>query len=250
MINELLNFEKKQRKLRLSKVSKKIGLSGKEIINYLESNGFDDLNSPIVYLYDKHIDVLSKAYVKSIKSFYNSVSKRYSNLSPKKQKELKSFFSMFARKGFSFLNIYRYETALEKALEGRLNNTLILNHFYDLILEVEYESSFGNSFLSIRSVEVVESPLCYNEYEKIFNKYKHFIKLKIPIRNSFNDIRSELQSILIYNHYYIFSDDEDNNGEVNYRTRFSRFIDKQREALKIIYYLKLQDTWTKTLKYS
>tara|TARA_R110002050_G_C8768065_1_gene500176 strand:+ start:39 stop:812 length:774 start_codon:yes stop_codon:yes gene_type:complete len=232
-------------KVSLTKISKKIGFDEKNIISLLESSGFNDLNKTNIYLNDDHLKVLSKAYVKSIKSYYNSSSKNYFNLNCREQKELRKFFSKFIKKGVNHWGIFRTDDNLNKVLEGRLNNELIENYFDYLVYTISENTFFRPRFNRLDSFILEE----FTEDERIFNKHKHFIKLKVLFKNLFNHIRIEIQSILICHHYYIFSDEDIHKNEVVPVKRFSHFMIIQREALKFIYNLKFQNKWKKTLAF-
>ncbi|WP_064966471.1 hypothetical protein [Tenacibaculum ovolyticum] len=252
-LNELIK-ELTSRKVSLAKISKKIGFSENDIIILLEKSGFNNLNEKNLFLKEEHLIILTKAYVKSIKSLYNSSSKNYYNFNDKKQREVRRFFSKFVRKRIvkdkllTYWNPFSLNHNLDIVLDGKLDNKLIEDYFNSLInacsIHPFYFKSANHSF---HELEVNENSL---EYDRIFSKFKHFIKIKIYIKNLFNYIRLEIKSILICHHYHIFSSEEDHKNEVVAITRFSHFMIISREALKKINYLKHKIQWNKTLKLS
>lgn len=247
-LNQMFKFSNK---VNFSNFSKKIGISENQIIDLLINSGFDNVNESTIYLNEEHLNIVSKAYIKSVKSYYNSSSKNYFKFDNVKQKEIRIFFSRFINKGLSNWNLLRNENTLDDVLGGKLDAELIKYYFDKLVNDIQIEEILKSSFSDFSFIrEARYTKIKDSEDERIFNKHKHFINFKIKSKNLFNDIRSELQSILICCHYYIFSDEEDHRGEVNAKTRFSRFMIIPREALKIIYHLKFRKKWKKTLAYS
>lgn len=232
----------------INRLSKRIGFSEADIISLLESSGFE--NFTYSDLKQSHLDIISKAYVKSIKAFYNTVSNKYFNLNNKKQRELKIFFSKFSKNSNDniFWSFYKKDNVFEVAIGGELDVKLIEEHFDDIVLELKSNGLFSRFNKYLDRPFVLNTKLEDSDFERIFNKYKHKIKLKIRIVNLFNDIRSKLCFIMICNNYHIFNDDEDNNIEANTRISFSRYILITKEALKIITNLKQQPEWKPILK--
>ncbi len=235
-------FKRKKYRVTLHSVSRKLKLSQDSIVSILRDAGFEIFNIPVTILNEKHLAVLSVYYVEAIKNYYNTSLKKYNELGPVEQEELRIFFSSFILESDQ---PYVFGRAEDNVFKKNLSVYLIEVFFYKKIDEIVYEQYndlfgqrlFGDEF------EVNE----LSSVDRIINKYIHKIKLKI--KKSFANVKSRLIQILISSHYYIFSNDEEHSREANFTLCFSAIKKMGGEALININYLKFRK-WKKILKYS
>lgn len=223
--------KKKSKSISLVRVSKKLNIPKQQIVDLLRNAGFDILNLPFTQLKEDHLHVLSIDYIKSIKSYHKSV-KNYHKLKVSKRYELAYFFSRFM-----ILTLVDENQWLDSVFRKKLNNGLIKEYFFELLL-----------------VDNEPDKKCIGYYvyksNRIFDEYRHKIKIKLRVNNIVDDIKAKLHSILVCYHFHVFSDEEDYNHEANVKLCFSGSIIYSREALKIINYLKQEQKWKKMLNYS
>lgn len=225
----------------LKSVAIKLNLSEDKIISILQNAGFDIFYFPSIRLNEDHLEVLSNSYVESIKSYHNSKSKKYYNLNFEERHEFNHFFYRFIKKSYNIWEYNNIDVSLDKVVNSNLDNDLIKDFFFNLVSQIEYHETISNGYY-LQNIAYVE---------KIFNKYRHKIKLRLKhkLKSLLSDIRTLIHSILVCCHYYIFSDDEDHNGEAARNTSFFVLRNTQLEALIIINYLKFHKQW-KILNYS
>lgn len=237
-----------RKNISLFRIAQKLGLSEEDILTLLEDAGFDTKNSSLAFLNEHHLEVLSRSYIKSIKSYYSKVSKNHYELDFEEQNNLKLFFSKFIQEeiNFSFLKFsftqgyeINHKSPLDRVFVEKLDDNLIKNFFHELIFQHEC-NEYSENLLGFVDILYVE---------KIFHKIKHRFKIKLNSQYEFSDIRSRLYSILICCHYYIFSDDEDHIGKATPKESLSDLKHKIGEALNEIIYLKFSPQW-KILKAS
>lgn len=234
----LFDFLRGPRKHRVSlhSVAKRLKISQISIVSILRDAGFQIYDMPFVILDERHLEILSVKYVDAIKTYHNSSTKNYYNMSSYEQIEIRKFFAKFMNNGFWTSNYV--EISSENFFKSKLNSDSIKDFFYTVIENIENEELYGYDFFATENS---------NSIDNVFNKFLYKIKLKTS--KSFNDIKSKLISILTTFKYYIFSDDEDHNAKANVKLCFSALRKMPREALIKINYLKFQIQWKK-LSYS
>lgn len=244
--SEILS-EMMTRKVKISRLSKKIGFSKEEIFDLLKNAGYEVHFSKDFLLEEKHLKIISKAYVNSIKAYYHTSSIKYHKLNFKEQKELRKFFSRFINRHLIFRNIFSRENTLDKVLGGKLDTTLIEYHFETIISNLSETGFYIRSSLGFYDSSLVVE--IENEDEKIFIKHGYKIKVKIFIKHLFNCLVKEIRTILICHHYHIFQGEEDKREQKQKRVCFSLYKNTVKEALNINN-IKLFHSWKKTLKFS
>ena len=228
-------FWQKKYSVTLSSVSKKLKISEDSIISILRVAGFEVFNMPFILLNEKHLEILSKAYVDAVKRFYTSSSKNFFSLNKHEQFEMKNFFLNFVAIDSRY-NSYSTNSISNEIFKSKLDSNLIKDFFYSLIDEIEFEEGFYDPFFS-------KSKSVGHAVNDVFVKI--FYKIKLKTKSTFNNIKSKLFSIILNCHYYIFSDDENHSIRDSLKSCFSWVINISREALKNINYLKFQIEWKK-----
>lgn len=206
-------------------VAKIFGIIEEDIVNLLRNAGYDVHNIPFTKLNDGHLEVLSKAYVKAVKSYYNSTSKNLKNLSKDDIEDSRIFFSRFIKRSMFF---YFEADPKDQVFKKKLDDHLIIDFFFELIDKIEFRESITG----------VNNLFDHNFSEDVFNRVRYRIKIDVKSKFILKDLRSSIHSILVCFHYYIFSDDEDNTIEASNRTRFSGKDFFAGEALKLFKFLK------------
>ena len=221
----------------LHDLSRRLGISSENIIELLEGYGFEISDFPANYLNSEHLDVILKAYVNSVKSLYKSHSKNYKNGKLNDENGWRNFFSKFIRPEFSF-SLLSIEDTLEMVFREKLDDELIVDYFWTVL------STSRLSDYNIVYTDDVE------KHKSIYNKYRYKIKLLVRRNSIIKDFRSQIKSILISSHYYIFSSEDEDSNESTNSKYFSRINSFTREALNFINNLKFHKKWKITYKTS
>lgn len=206
-------------------VAKVLGIKEEGIVALLRNAGYDVYNIPFTKLNDGHLEVLSKAYVKAIKSYYNTTAKNLKNLPKDEIVNSRSFFSRFIKRGMFFYFDPNFE---DQVFKKKLDDHLIIDFFFELIDKIELRESISE----------LNHLINYNFSDDVFNRVKYRIKIDVKSKFILKDLRSSIHSILVCFHYYIFSDDEENTIEARNNLRFSGKEFFAGEALKLIEFLK------------
>tara|TARA_R110002033_G_scaffold148851_1_gene185955 strand:+ start:880 stop:1611 length:732 start_codon:yes stop_codon:yes gene_type:complete len=223
----------------LHDLSRRLGVPSENIIQLLEGYGFDIDDLPTNYLNSEQLDVILKAYVDSIKSTYKNLSKSFKNGKLNDESGWRNFFSKFIRPEFSFEKM-SFDDTLETVFREKLDDSLIEDYFWTVL---------GTSRLSnynLANGEVVD----VENHKSIYNKYRYKIKLSVKNNSKIKDFRSQIKSILISSHYYIFSSEDEDSTESTNSKYFSRINNFAREALNFINNLKFHKKWITTYKTS
>ena len=218
----------------LHKVAHKLNTTSEDIVLILKAAGFRILNMPTTILNEDHLEILSNHYVDSIRSYYNTVSKKRYTLSQDELNWNKIFFSRLVKKRTRFF--FEVGVNLEQdVFDSNLDDILIKDLFFELIDQILERERLFESLYSLTSSN-------FNYSESTFSILKYKIKLKLRLKQAYRDIRSRLYSILVCNYYHIISDDEVDTVEAMKKSSFSGFIYTAREALKFNN-LKFQEQW-------
>lgn len=215
-------------------VAKILGIVEQDIVTLLRNAGYDVHNIPFTKLNDGHLEVLSKAYVKGVKSYYNATSKNLKNLSKDEIEDSRNFFSRFIKRSMFF---YFDADPKDQVFKKKLDDHLIIDFFFELIEKIELRESILG----------VNRLFDHNFPEDVFNRVRYRIKIDVKSKFILKDIRSSIHSILVCFHYYIFSDDEDNTIEARNCLRFSGKDFFAGEALKLVEFLKFSPKWKTTI---
>lgn len=199
--------------VRLTVLARELKISESWIVNVLRSEGFDIHKLPSTILNEEHIFVLSLKYVDAIKRLYNQSLKNYYSFSSEEIEEYKTFFSYFGNDVFTPPSFGFFKT--------KLKSSRISEFFFEIVSNILLQEAYGPSLTFENSIYNIQ----------LINKIIHKVRLKI--KRKFNFIFTQIYSILISCHYYIFSDEEDSSSEVSQKIRFSRKIEFKREALFI-----------------
>lgn len=219
-----LNFNKKNKKhnVLLADVTKEFGMTQNYIINILSMAGYSVFNIPSFRLNNSHLEIISSAYVNSVKSLYKESSKNFMKFDRIKQMELKRFFNHFINRSFfstNNINEITDEILLsgnEKIFSENLNPELIRSYFFSIIEEIELREAintlrldsnldldFDFDFLNFTTntpVTTITSKPKFIHYE---------LKWRLKAKHAFNDIKSRFFTTIITGHYYIFNSEED-----------------------------------------
>lgn len=231
-------FWKKKYNLTLFSVSKKLKMPQESIISILREAGFEAFNIPMFILNEKHLEILSKAYVNAVKKFYTATNKNFFLLTTHEQLEMKNFFSNFIDFELKYSS-YSGDAVNNGIFKSRLDSNLIKDFFFSLMDEIEFEEEFYGTYSGSISVG--------HKVNEVFVRI--FYKIKLKTKSTFNNIKSKLFSITISCQYYIFTDDENHSNGESTRSCFSWVTAISREALKNNNYLKFHIT-CKTFNYS
>ncbi|CAL65876.1 hypothetical protein [Christiangramia forsetii] len=205
-------------------ISTILGIEQEGVINLLRNAGFDIYNIPFTKLNDAHLGVLSKAYVKAVKSYYSRTSKNLKYLSQDEIEDSRIFFSKFIKRSTFF---YFDPDPKDQVFKKKLDERLIIDFFFELIDKIELRESISE----------LNNLVDYNFTDDVFSRIRYRIKIDVKLKYILKDLRSSIHSILVCFHYHIFSDDEDNTIEAN-RSRFSGKDFFTGEALKLFKFLK------------
>ena len=223
----------------LHDLSRRLGIPRENIIQLLEGYGFKIDDLPTNYLNSEQLDVILKAYVDSVKSTYKNLSKSFKSGKITDESGWRNFFSKFIRPEFSFEKM-SFDNTLETVFREKLDDSLIVDYFWTVL---------GTSRLSnynFANGEVVD----VENHKSIYNKYRYKIKLSVKNNSKIKDFRSQIKSILISSHYYIFSSEDEDSNESTNSKYFSRINNFTREALNFINNLKFHKKWKITYKTS
>lgn len=198
----------------LFELAKRLKLSRNVIIESLREAGFVLSGNRDIILTSIHLDAILPKYIWSIKNSFRRLRKDQHILPTQEFNLYENFFDQFV-----YNNNFQVSNG---CLDYELDNELISEFFY-YVVSADYSS--GQSY---------------------FNKI--YYRLKIVIRKSYCDIRRLLFSLIVSNHYHLFSGDEDHRMRAN--SNLLLFCDRNiREAkIKINIYLMLFK-WKKTYNY-
>jgi len=230
---------KKLKGIYLHELSLRLGISSDDIISLLKGYKFEVSDLPTNYLNSEHLDVIQKAYVNSVKSLYKSQSKSFKNGKLDDENGWRSFFSKFIRPEFNFSDM-SFENTLEMVFREKLDDELIIDYFWTLLGSSRFPSY---DIVNAENIDV-------EKHKSIYNKYRYKIKLLVRKSSVFKDFRSQIKSILISSHYYIFSSEDEDSNRSTLDAYFSRINNFTREALNFINYLKFHKKWIITYKTS
>jgi hypothetical protein len=163
------------RRVRLGRLAKTMNVNAEVLITLLEQSGYKLLrNKSNIFLDEKHLEIIFRAYLKSVRSLFNNFRKT-PPLSRRKKSASYNFLSSF---------ISNPENYTEESISSaELNESLIEEYFYKIvdIADCKFGSKFSRSYISI----------------------------KIKVTKTFNELRKKTISTFIKYHYYSFSIDED-----------------------------------------
>lgn len=237
--NTSLYRPKRVKGIYLHDLSRRLGISSENIIELLEGYGFEISDFSTNYLNSEHLDVILKAYVNSLKALYKSHSKSYKNGKLNDENGWRNFFSKFIRPEFSF-SLLSFEDTLEMVFREKLDDILIEDYFWT-VLDTSRLIDYNIVYTEAEDVE---------KYKSIYNKYRYKLKLSVRRNSKIKDFRSQIKSILISSHYYIFSSEDEDSNESTISKYFSRIDIYTREALNFINNLKFHKKWIITYKTS
>ncbi|MFD1605894.1 hypothetical protein ACFSJW_04760 [Flavobacterium artemisiae] len=209
----------------IDQVCKRTGFSKSDIVSMLKQAGFNVFgDGSFAFLNSKQIEVISSFYVDAVNSLFKDLklNHEYFIESPVAYSR---FFLNFIKK--DKLNLDEVCLANGEILDFSLENDLIVDFFSKIIYAEPVKSSKSNFGFITR---------------KILKK----INFKISKINK--DLRSVLSPILISNHYYIFTDDEDISRIKNSFFCFSWNNFRREAFIKFNIYFK-QISW-KNINYS
>ncbi|MCU4188106.1 hypothetical protein M9Q43_02865 [Flavobacterium sp. HXWNR29] len=238
MLFKEINSNPKRHHVSLNAVIEKFKFSREAVILILRHAGFEILDSPNSYLNENHLEILSQSYIESFKSHFNSVSKNFYSYSKKEQEEYKLFYSKFLQQNF-WSNIQ----STEKLINSKLNGNKIKDYFYSKIKEIEVAEIIEQFDYIFKDIDSYNSFGYYSAEESDTN-FDSIIKnigyrLKLKVKRKLTLSKEIFSTILINSHYHIFTDEEEHNGEAISKNSFSIVKYTNREALKIIHFLKL-----------
>ncbi|WP_417559076.1 MULTISPECIES: hypothetical protein [Flavobacteriaceae] len=216
----------------LHDLSRRLGVPSETIIQLLEGYGFNIDTLPTNYLNSEHLDIILKAYVNSVKSAYKNQSKSFKNGQLNDEGGWRNFFSKFIRPEFSFSQM-SFEDTIKMVFREKLDDDLIIDYFWT-VLSTSRLSNYNIAYGEVVDVE---------NHKSIYSKYRYKIKLLVRKNSQIKDFRSQIKSILISSHYYIFSSEDEDSNESTSHQYFSRINNLIREALNFINNLKFHKKW-------
>lgn len=227
----------------LNAVIEKFKFSREAVILILRHAGFEISDSPNTYLNENHLEILSRNYIESVKSHFNNISKNFYSYSKKEQEEYKVFYSKFIQQSFWSNNRHIEIPSTEKLINSKLNGNKIKDYFYSKIKEIEVAEIIEHFGYIFKDIDSYNSFGFYSAEESDTN-FDSIIKnigyrLKLKVKKKLTLSKEIFSTILINSHYHIFTDDEEHNGEAISKNSFSITKYTNREALKIIHFLKL-----------
>lgn len=227
----------------LNAVIEKFKFSREAVVLILRHSGFEFSDSPNTFLNENHLEILSQSYIESVKSHFNNFSKNFYSHSKKEQEEYKVFYSKFIQQNFWSNNGYIEIPSTEKLINSKLNGNKIKDYFYSKIKEIEVAEMIEHFGYIFKDIDLYNSLAYYSKEENDAN-FDSIIKnigyrLKLKVKRKLTLSKEIFSTILINSHYHIFTDDEEHNGEAISKNSFSITKYTNREALKIIHFLKL-----------
>ncbi|UPZ13941.1 hypothetical protein [Flavobacterium humidisoli] len=221
-----VRIKKDRRMISLVQLSKRTGLPQSTIIAILNESGYNVFgDGSFTFLDQNQVRIISGFYVKAVNSlfqdFKNKRKRGFENSA-----NYFSFFLNFIKQEDLFFD--KLSLSFIPILDCNLDNDLIINFFYRNVYVIQTKTISRDNFFVIT--------------RKILKK----ISLKINKINK--DLRAFLSPILISNHYYIFTDDEDISRIKNSFFCFSWNNFRREAFIKFNIYFK-QISW-KNINYS
>jgi hypothetical protein len=194
----------KQSSISIEQISLHFGLNQSMIIEMLQKAGYE--YSPFDGLTRNHLEIISHSYVHSIKSAYKQIGKTIGKYDEDRQEMYRKFFINFIdqRSSTSIVQMFGSFVPMynDNVFGHKLDADLIRSHFFQTLHYIEY----GH-------YDFYDGPYSYepvSKEERNINSQIHKqLRWRLQRNQSFRDFKSNIFTIIITGHYYIFSDEED-----------------------------------------
>jgi hypothetical protein len=174
--NEILGLGRVFKNIRLVILAKRLNLPAEYLISILKEAGYTlARHKSQILVTSRQLEIISQAYSKSLKQYFNDTKKSNQLLPQRKKTILLTLFRLFVPKADNYN---------EETIDSfELDDSLLESFFYGL-------------------VETIHHPIPKN-----FSK--HYLRLKIPILKSYRELHKKTISIFIKYFFGSFSIDED-----------------------------------------